>query len=281
MVHPTLNRNRMSNKIVRLTFVLALLMQACGDEHQFSPSISNEFDSNAKIKFIHAASDTVGVNLFLDGVKITGNLPSTITTAGSVNFGKVNIGTVAFQSAFPVTNYTSSPGTAGNFSVVFPESYNTTTTFLTKTLSTVASPGLSESSYYTAVFLGISPAYETVIYSDDLSQAPLDGKSYIRFGNFLYNYADPLNLVGTPPGGTPVVLVPNIAYKGMSSFVALPVTGLYTNVQIVNANTAAVVATLVAGSSTFVDNKVYTIFARGRGGAVGTPAPGVTRVTNR
>lgn len=258
-------------------------MQACGDEHQFSPSISNEFQTNAKIKFIHAASDTVGVNLFLDGVKITGNLPSTIATAGAVNFGKVNIGTVAFQNAFPVTNYTSAPGSSGTFTVVFPESYNATTTFLTKTLSTVAAPALNESSYYTVAFIGISPSYETVTFTDDLSQAPLDGKAYIRFGNFLYNYPDPLNLVGTPPGGTPVTLVSNISYKGMSGFVALPVVGLYTNVQLVNATTGVIVPTtiLAAGSSTFVNNKVYTIFARGRLAGPGAAAPGLSRLTNR
>jgi hypothetical protein len=273
----------MNNKKVRMTFVAAalLLMQACGDEHQFSPIISSEFQSNAKIKFIHAASDTVGVNLFLDGVKITGNLPSTITTAGSVNFGKVNIGTVAFQSAFPVTNYTNSPGSSGTFSVVFPETYNTTTTFLTKTMSTAASPALDEASYYTVAFIGNSPAYETVTYADDLSQAPLDGKAYIRFANFLLNYPNNLSLVGTPPGGTPTTLIPNIAYKEMSGFIALPVVGLYTNVQIVNTSTLAVVATLVAGSSTFVDNKVYTIFARGKNAGAGGQAPGVTRITNR
>lgn len=273
----------MNNKIVRLTFVAAalLLVQACGDEHQFSPIISSEFESNAKIKFIHAASDTVGVNLFLDGVKITGNLPSTITTAGSVNFGKVNIGTVAFQSTYPVTNYTSAPGSSGVFTIVFPESYNTTTTFLTKTLSTVTAPTLDETGYYTVAFIGNSPSYETVTYADDLSQAPIDGQAYIRFANFLLNYPNNLSLVGTPPGGTPTTLIPNIAYKEMSGFVALPTVGLYTNVQIVNTSTLAVVATLVAGSSTFVNNKVYTIFARGRNAGAGGQAPGVTRAINR
>ena len=272
----------MNSKIVRLTFVIAIvLMQSCGEEHQFLPHISSEFQANAKIKFIHAASDTVGVNLFLQGTKITGNLPSTITTAGAVNLGKVNIGTVGFQSTYPVTNYAAAPSSSGTLSVVFPESYNATTTFLTKTLSTVESPALNPASYYTVAFVGVTSAYQTVVYEDDLTQAPIDGKAYIRFANFIHNYTDNLSLVATPPGGTPITLFPNIAFKGMTGFVALPVTGLYTNVNIVNTTTQVVVATLVSTSSTFVDNKVYTIFARGRNGGTGTAVMGVSRITNR
>jgi hypothetical protein len=271
----------MRNNIFKLIVTASIMLTSCGDEQQFFPDITNEYRTNAQIKFIHAASDTVGVNLFLDGTKITGNLPSTITTFGSVNLGKVNIGTVTFQNAYPVTDYTSAPGTSGTFTVVFPESYNATTTFPTKTLSTVASPTLNASSYYTAAFVGVSPSYETVIYQDDLSQAPLNGSAYIRFANFIPNYTDNLSLVATPPGGTPITLFPNVAYKGMTEFIALPVTGAYTNVQIVDATTSAVVATLAAGSSSFVNNKVYTVFARGRVGGAGTAVPGVSRMTNR
>ena len=271
----------MNSKIVKLSFVIALILQSCGDEHQFLPQITTAHGANAKLKFIHAASDTVGVNLFFDGTKITGNLPSTISTIGAVNFGKVNIGTVTFQNVFPVTNYTALESSSGTFTVVFPETYNATTTFNTKTLSTVESPAFNAEKYYTAAFIGVSPSYETVFFEDDLSTTPLDGKAYIRFANFIPNSVDNLTLVATPPGGTPITLFPNVAYKGMTAFIALPVTGLYTNVQILNANTNAVIATLISTSSTFVNNKVYTVFARGRIGVAGTPAPGLSRIFNR
>src|SRR5690349_6590208 len=104
---------------------LALISSAllsCGDEMAYFESyVPSE---GARIKFIHAASDTVGVNLFIDGTKITGGSPSTVTTPGSPNLGKVNIGTIGFVNSFPVTNYTTAPGASGNLSVIFPQVFN-------------------------------------------------------------------------------------------------------------------------------------------------------------
>jgi hypothetical protein len=277
----------MNSRIFKLTIMIALSMQACGDEHQFLPQIEKASDPDPKIKFIHAASDTVGVNLFLANSKITGNLPSTITTFGSVNLGKVNPGTVTFQNAFPVTNYTSVKNPSGILSVVFPESYNATTTFPKKTLSSVDVSALAPLAYYTVAFVGVSPAYETVVYEDDLSDTPIDGKTYIRFANFIHNSPTNLTLRATPPATTDeptpaaITLFLNVAYKGMTEFVALPRSGAYTNIQILNANTNGVIATLASANSALANNKVYTIFARGRIGATGTAAPGVTRIINR
>lgn len=270
-----------------MSFMMAFLMQSCGDEHTFLPQVEKASDALPKIKFIHAASDTVGVNLFLDEKKITGNVPATITTVGSVNIGKVNIGTISFQSTFPVTYYTSVDKSSGTFSVVFPESYNATTTFLTKTLSTGSVPALEPASHYTVAFVGITKAYETVVYEDDLASAPIDGQSYVRFANFIDNSAGNLTLVATPPATTDdpnpvqIILFPNVSYKGMSGFVALPRPGAYTNVRILNPSNNAVIATLPGTNSTFANNKVYTIFARGRIGGANAAAPGLTRIINR
>src|SRR5688572_9473400 len=106
MVHVTLILMRSMKKNIGIfSFALALLLQSCGDEHQFWPHVAPATQDAPKIKFIHAASDTVGVNLFFNDTKVTGNAPSKITTIGSVNLDKVNLGTVTFQNAFPVTNY--------------------------------------------------------------------------------------------------------------------------------------------------------------------------------
>lgn len=275
-------------KIIVLSFITVLITQSCGDEHQFLPEVEPAKSENPKIKFIHAASDTVGVNLFLDGLKITGNVPSTITTIGSEFLGQVNVGTVTFQNAFPVTNYTTVENTSGTFNVVFPESYSATKKFNAKTLSSASAPSLDASSYYTVAFMGISGAYETVVYSDDLSGTPIDGNIYVRFGNFLSGtIPQNLTLVATPPVTTDdptparIILFENIPYKAMTGFVTLPRTGTYTNVQLLNPSNNAVIATLATTSTAFATNKVYTVFARGRIGGTGSLAPGVSRAINR
>lgn len=274
----------MKSKLLILSFLIALLIQACGDEHVFLTKIGPASASGPKIKFIHAASDTVGMNLFLDDLKITGNTPNTITTVGSPNYLKVNVGVITLGNAFPVTNYRSVENTSGTFSVVFPETYTALTTYNTKIMSTTAAPSMDASSFYTVAFTGVYPNYETVVYEDDLSQAPLNGKSYIRFANFVSN-STTLAFRMTPPATTEdpapasVTFFPTVSYKDMSTFVELPRTGAYTAITVVNNATGTTYATLA--NTSFVDNKVYTIFARGRVGGAGTSAPAVSRVINR
>lgn len=277
----------MKENIFRICLIIAVVLQACGDEHQFRPDVQLALEESPKLKFFHGASDTVGVNLFLDDEKITGGSASTITTFGSANLGKVNIGTVTFSNSFPVTNYTTAPKDAGTFTVVFPQSFNATTTFNQKTMSTTESPVLEPYKHYTVAFLGVSPNYETVVFEDDMDQLLLDGSVYIRIANFIHNSTDKITVRGTPPATTldpnptPVTFATALGYKEMTAFNWLPVPGSYTNFQILNANTGSVLATLAAPNNNFAPNKVYTIVARGRIGAVGAGAPTITRMINR
>jgi hypothetical protein len=272
----------MRNNIVKIILAASTILVSCGDEQQYFPALGKADEGSTRLKFIHAASDTVGLNLFLDGNKITGNAPSTITTTGAVNMG-----TVKYDASFPVTDYVSVDNTSGGIELIVPEVYAAADTFPTKTLSTTDA-SLTASKSYTVALVGITGAYETVVYEDDLSVAPIDGKAYIRFAGFIDNLADgdELTLRATPPATTedpapvPVVLFQDVTYKEMTGFIALPRTGKYTNVQLVNETTAAVIYTLPATSSfvTFLGNKAYTMYARGRiGGAV----PALSRMTNR
>jgi hypothetical protein len=276
-------KNNISSFLIAL--IAGLLLLSCDDEKvYFQNFVSGE---GVKVKFIHAASDTAGVNLFLDGIKITANSPSAITVPGSPNLGKVNIGTVTFSNAFPVTNYATTANTSGAFSVVFPESYNATTAFATKTLSTVNASSLNASAYYTIAFVGVSPTYETIVYEDDLSQAPIDGRVYIRFANFLNNSINNLTLVATPPptdedpNPAQVILFQNISYKEMTDFMPLTRTGTYSNIRILNASNDTIIATLLSANRSLIFNKVYTIFAHGQVGGTGAAAPGISRMINR
>jgi hypothetical protein len=187
-----------------------------------------------------------------------------------------------------VTGYTALTDVTGNLSVVFPETYAIVSTlpvtYAKKTMST-SSTELDPSGWYTVAFVGVSPSYETVVYEDDLSLTPLNGKAYIRFANFIHNMgADELTLRATPPGSTtPLDLITDISFKEMSGFIELPVTGQYSDVRIVNETTGVVLFTVAttSGIRTFTDNKVYTVFAQGRIGGAGTAGPGIGRMVNR
>jgi hypothetical protein len=276
----------MTKKLFRTAIVVIFILQACGDEHQFFPQLQEAGEGAAKIKFIHAASDTVGVNLFLDDVKLTGNAPSTITTAGSVNLGKVNLGTVTFGNAFPVTDYGYVNSSGGSLKVVFPESYTATLTYPTKTMATTSST-LAAGSFNTVAFVGISPAYEAVVFQDNITATPINGKAFIRFANFIHNSVDKITIKGTPPSTTDdptpaeVTFFTGVAYKAMTDFIELPRTGTYANIRIYNANTNALIASMAAAGLGYADNKVYTIFARGQIGQTGTKLPTLSRTINR
>jgi hypothetical protein len=272
----------MKNYISILIAAATITVISCGDEHQYFPEKQMADEASTKIKFIHAASDTVGLNLFLDGQKLTGNAPSIVST------GAVNIGKVIFDTSFPITDYVSVSGAAGSFSAIVPETYTVTDTFAVKTLTELDATITSAKSY-TVALVGVTTAYEMVLYEDDLSTAPMDDKAYIRFAGFIDNLADQLTLQGTPPATpedpapVPVKLVEHINFKDMSAFIALPRVGKYTNMQLINETTAAVVYTLPAASAlnTFINNKVYTYYAKGRIGGAGGAAPGIGRSINR
>jgi hypothetical protein len=261
-----------------ITFTGLVLVSSCGDEQQYFPALSPADQSGAKVKFIHAASDTAGVNLYFAGTKISGNAQSIITTTGAVN-----IGTLVYQAAFPATDYAGVSTLSGDFSVVVPEVFAANDTFPSKTMATLGAT-ISPQEYYTVAFVGAFPSYEAVIYPDDLSATPINGKAYLRFANFIDNSTDKILLRGTPPvhpeinpAPVPVVLAPEMSFKEMSGFIQLPQTGTYTAVQIVNATTGAVIATLTSASSSFAPNKVYTLYACGRIGVT----PAVSRMINR
>lgn len=273
----------MRNNIGKIILAASAIMVSCGDEQQYFPAQGKADVASVRIKFVHAAPDATGLNLFLGDQKITGNAPSTVTATGAVNMG-----TVKYDASFPVTDYVSVSNPAGSLSAIVPEVYLVSDTTASLTLSTLDA-SLSASSWYTVALVGITGAYETVVYNDDLSVAPIDGNAYIRFAGFIDNLADELTLRATPPATTedpapvPVVLFQDVSYKEMTGFIALPRTGKYTNVQIVNETTAAVIYTLPSTSSfvTFLGNKAYTFYARGRIGGAGVAVPALSRMTNR
>lgn len=273
----------MKNYISKILLAASVVLASCGEEQEFFQQFSKTDNESIRLRFVHAASDTVGVNLFLNNQKISGAAQSILST------GQVNVGRINFGGDFPITGYTTLVNGSGNLSVIFPETYTTTTTYAAKTMSTVNST-LAAPKWYTVAFIGVSPNYETKIYEDDMHLAPIDGKAYLRFASFIDNLTDPVKLVVTPPATTedpnpnPITLFENVNYKTMTGFIALPQTGTYKTLQLINQTTGSVLFTLSPATSTlytYVDNKAYTLFARGRIGGTGSAAPAFGRMLNR
>ena len=187
---------------------MTLFAWSCGDEKEFFTEVSSP--NGARIKFIHAASDTVGVNFFIDDIKISGGGTSIIAATQAVN-----VGTIGYQSAFPITNYVTVANT-DEVEIVVPTVYTATDTFPTKTI--LSKPIVTTTdNYFTVAFVGVTTAYDAVLINDDLSDAPIDQKAYIRFANFIHNSTDNLTIRATPPATvgnpapTPITLFPNIS----------------------------------------------------------------------
>jgi hypothetical protein len=254
-----------------------LSLSGCGDKANLLQSVEPT-TSNARIKFVHAASDASGVNFFVN---------SKIVSATSITGAPVT-----YFSAFPATDYLSFK--TNNDTIALGIRVETASPTATVTSTKIAA---IRSDYYTVAVIGTSPNYETLVLKDDIPSGYVDNLIRIRFINLIPNSPE-LDLVATPTGGSAITFYQKVGYKlgsvGFSTF--SPVTYLtgvnadlnpltYTSVQftmqIKNSSTGAVLATLATAGSTFVRNKVYTLIARGQIGGTGTKAVTLDRIVHK
>ncbi|MFZ6012253.1 MAG: DUF4397 domain-containing protein [Bacteroidota bacterium] len=228
-----------------LTGLIVAIAASCEDEQVFFKDIT--VAEGARVKFVHGASDAAGVDFFLNNSKISSG-----STSGTAT---------AYALTYPGTNYAAVE--AGSYEVRATVPATTSTSEINLVTGSLA---VENDRYYTIALVGVSPNYETATIADDEQPTPADGQAYIRLVNLIHNSANNLSLVGTPPvpaGGPPVTLASNVGFKKGSPFIAIT-PGLYTSVQLKDAGSGTVIATLSAANSTFAGNKVYTIFARGQ-----------------
>src|SRR5688572_16533542 len=262
------------NKIVykiAVFIISSMIMISCGEEQTFFKSVGSIPDG-ARIKFIHAASDTTGANFFLSGQKISSGTTVGTATAPSV---------VAYPIPFPAVDYSTVTSGSYTLQVIVPDKLDGTTQYVQKTMVS-SDLSLDAEKYYTIAFAGVTGAYQAVVLEDATGSIPFDGQSYIRFVNLIHNSTNKVNVVATPLSGdlTPINIATNVGYKEVVEFTG-QIPRNYT-IRLLDAVTpATVLATASAANGTLIGNRVYTLFARGRIGAGGTGAPVLDRMVNR
>ncbi|OIN58382.1 DUF4397 domain-containing protein [Arsenicibacter rosenii] len=221
--------------------------------------------TGARIKFIHAAPDTPPVDFYINGAKFTGFTPTgaTSTFAGNPVGLPYNTTSPSFASNYAIVT----PGTV-SLSVTAPA----TTTAASATAVGSQSLTLEDNKYYSLFVAGPTTKPELLLVNDDFSAAIDPTKIYVRFINLTSGQNYDIGL------GTGTILAPNLAYKGVTGFIA------------VDANTVPTFTFRLPGSATNVgtvtlgatsSGRVLTVFTRGVAGRTGTPAPGINLYVNR
>jgi hypothetical protein len=292
------------NKIIISIFLLIglALISSCGEEHDFTPYESFDFENTANVKFIHTAIGQVGnnfqVNYFLsnDNTKELDKITSVLVTAGlPLGFG--------FGSGYPASiNYATVKSGTQKLEVISPKIAATSTTPEVPEISRFKGDLITEKGkYYSNFLIGSNPTISPVVYetyqiNDELEIPNFDKtKAYIRFINVINNTplaGYDLGIIKTRSlnGITPVVTEEIYTYKnvtfkgGNEKFIAIEAQDVSDNrgyeiqLRIAGAptnNPAITAPSLVAkqantGGGIFVPRagRIYTIYCRGFAGGV-------------
>lgn len=127
----------------------------------------------------------------------------------------------------------------------------------------------AENKSYSAFATDSSGTLDALLLEDNLT-APASGKAHVRFIHLSSN-APAVDIAADGD-----VIFSNVAFKDVINFTAFD-AGTYA-VQVREAGTANVV--LNVGNLTLTGGKIYTVFARGLVGGVGTQALGVSVIEN-
>ncbi|MFZ1749673.1 MAG: DUF4397 domain-containing protein [Saprospiraceae bacterium] len=229
-------------------FLLVIAMSSCGDEYDYLASVQSAVNS-AKLKVIHAAPDTTGVILKIDGKVVSG-----VNTAANGTPGLVN-----FASFFPLSEYFT----------VEPGNKKLTVTFSSADLKTQADFNsdikLDANKFYSAYIVGTKPNYSVIYGVDDLSAID-PTKTHVRFVNTVSN---------TPSIGYEVLLnnvvtdTKTSMTNGTDNFIALDQDGTQRFTIVVRQKgTTTALSTL--SNLNFLKGKKYTLLIRGINGATST-----------
>lgn len=251
-------------------------LSACDKEAVINAEYNAAIPMNhAYVKFVHAYSAATPTYT-------AGSAP---TIQIELNSQKITPTALALGSVFPANEYTAvNLNTTPSTSYAIKMSTGTPATTIRDSLLLTIAPILRAGNYTTYFFYDNNgvPAIQAV--QDDIRDPAGANYFRIRFANFIPN----------PPAATPAidvfsvnnnaVVLSNIPYRGVSSYIELPRTatsdifrlrwaGTTTNISTVTANTQATVTTNNMNS--------FTIIARGQVGASGTRVPAISVTRDR
>lgn len=253
-------------KHILFLFSAAVLLLSCEKNSLQLPI--DPITAGARVKVINAAPDLPSIDLFLNGQKFTGFTP--------IGASAVSPGT---PTGLPYNN--SFPNAGSNYAIIKPgqqsvsisvpasSSANSATVVNTQNLT------FEDNKYYSLFVAGAGAQPEVLLVNDSFEGGTDPSKIYVRFINLIAGSTYDLALITPTPN---VTLATNLAYKGISPYVAVDaITGPTFAFRLPGTTTNVSTTQFTSSAS----GRAITVFLRGVVGRTGTAAPGINVYVNR
>jgi hypothetical protein len=231
------------------------------------------------VKFFNFGVNAPAVNYYSDNVKITAINNTTCQTAQP----DPKCLTTGIESATGISY--GNVGNAGLYSAIAPGSH----TFAGKSVApadsgafvTTVTSSIAQGQYYSLYTSGIynstTKSVESFVVQDSFPAIDFT-RAYVRFVNAVSNSSPMILYAKDPTSGNEVAVSPAVAYKGASSFVALPPGTYDLNLRAPNSSTNLVTRTGVQ----FTVARSWTITVRGdMTASSGTNKPALDNTANQ
>lgn len=218
-------------------------LAACGEQ---ADSFQNILPATgSRLKFIHAAPDVAGVDIYLNDKKFSGVNTTPPTAPNLLTYG----------SAFPLTaEYATYPAGNTKVGVVIPS--------LNNAVGVSANLNLEDGKYYSVFATGVAPNYSAVALEDKFPAA--NGKNiYVRVLNLISNSSTVDFVVNGQAIAT------NVPYKNSdNTFYTIPIDNFLSGTITVPffarvSGGVALVTTATVNQTLVVPGKCYTVYVRG------------------
>lgn len=266
----------MKNIIYTTLCLLAVSLAGC-DKNELSQVSAPA--SGARLKIIHAAPGLPAVDGFVNNVKITPVISSTVTD--NARSTTILSGTL-FSNIFDANQYRGIFPSSNDYALITAGNANIKVVTSTPNPALVspqtAAPGTTvanvtqnfeEGKSYSYFVAGLPGSVSGILVEDKFTLAPAGNKVFIRFANMIPNAAGSLDLnatytltAGTQTKVTPIT---DIAYGKVSDFVAIDANAISTTSYAFQASVKGTTTTVGSVSSAYIftPGRYYTLVAKG------------------